>query len=47
MTKILLDPKRLEDKAFELIREAIGTGIHYNGFSRRRAYKCWKLKSNS
>jgi len=23
-----LDPKKLEDKAFELIREAIGKGIH-------------------
>lgn len=30
MAEIPLDPDRLEDKAFELIREAIGKGIHYD-----------------
>ena len=29
MTEIPLEPDKLEDKAFELIREAIGKGIHY------------------
>ena len=30
MTKIPLEPDKLEDKAFELICEAIGKGIHYD-----------------
>ena len=30
MTKIPLEPDKLEDKAFELIREAVGRGIHYD-----------------
>jgi len=30
LTKIPLEPDKLEDKAFELIREAIGKGIHYD-----------------
>jgi galactokinase/mevalonate kinase-like predicted kinase len=30
LTEISLDPDKLEDKAFELIREAIGKGIHYD-----------------
>ena len=31
-----LDPNKLEDKAFELIHEAVGKGIHYNELSAQK-----------